>query len=92
MSKKIKKQWSEKSAEQKIESFAYMIDKAILSYPSLMKRSFMAGIFTGLGATLGVAIVLILLSAIVNWLGFIPFVGEAIQNGANQVLDGTKRK
>jgi hypothetical protein len=76
--------WSTKTAEQKLEAFAFMLDKSILSYRHLIKRSFIAGIFTGLGATVGVTLVFIILAALIAWIGQIPFVGDIIKNSQIQ--------
>lgn len=68
--------WNTKSAEAKLETFASMIDKSILSYPHLIRRSFISGIFTGLGATVGVTLVFIFLSYALNFLGGVQFLRD----------------
>lgn len=40
-----------------------------------MARSFVAGLFTALGATIGLALVLTLFGFILDWLGVLPVVG-----------------
>lgn len=87
-SKKTKKDvslWTTQSAERKLEVFASMIDKSILSYPNLIKRSFVSGVFTGLGATVGVILIFTILTTALNWLGGIAFIKEYFHT--DQVLN-----
>ena len=56
--------------------FVRAMEKAYGSWKYLAGRSFVAGIFTGLGATVGVAIVLLIIGYILKWLGVIPVVGD----------------
>ena len=86
--------WTTQSAEKKLEIFASMIDKSILSYPDLMKRSFVSGIFTGLGATVGVALISLIIAAILNWLGAISFLKgyvSEIQKGLPSSYNSQKK-
>ncbi|MEI7603967.1 MAG: DUF5665 domain-containing protein [bacterium] len=71
--------WSHKTAEQKLEVLASMLDKAVLSYPHLIKRSFIAGIFTGLGATVGVTVVFALIVWFLSIIGGVPFLRDWLQ-------------
>jgi len=80
-SKKVKfkrSEWSAKTAEEKLEIFASMLDKSILSYSHLARRSFLSGIFAGLGATVGVTLIFILVLTLLNWLGGVPFIGDLL--------------
>jgi Na+-translocating ferredoxin:NAD+ oxidoreductase RnfA subunit len=83
--KKKKVKWSDKNSDEKLETFIRIAEKSYLSYPHLMKKSFVAGIFYGLGTTIGVALVFITLAAIIRWLGFIPFVGDIAKQFETQV-------
>lgn len=50
-----------------------------------MARSFVSGLFTALGATVGLALVLTLFGFILDWLGVLPVVG-AFFTRINDVL------
>ena len=82
-----KSNWDKKTADQKLETFAAMMDKAVLSYPHLIRRSFISGIFTGLGATVGVAILFLVLTLIFTLLGKVPFIGTYSNLINNQLQD-----
>ncbi|OGB74979.1 hypothetical protein A2810_02780 [candidate division Kazan bacterium RIFCSPHIGHO2_01_FULL_49_10] len=56
-------------------AFAQAIERYYNSWSTLIARSFVAGLFTALGATVGLALVLALTGAILGWLGVIPVVG-----------------
>lgn len=85
--KKSRGLFKDQSAEEKLETFSSMLDKAVLSYPNLIKRSFVSGIFTGLGATIGVALIFIILTFAFKVLGQIPFIGTYAELVNNQLQD-----
>ena len=66
--------------------FANALEKYYNGWTSLIARSFVGGLFTALGATIGLAIVITLASIILEWLGVLPVVGEFFSR-INEVLD-----
>jgi hypothetical protein len=64
-----------KSKDLVLGAFAQSIEKYYNSWSNLMARSFVAGLFTALGATVGLALVLALTGFILDWLGVLPVVG-----------------
>jgi hypothetical protein len=68
--------WDQKTTDQKLESFTGMLDKSFLSYPHLMRRSFVSGIFTGLGATVGVTLLFVILSLLFKVLDIVPVIRD----------------
>lgn len=64
-----------KSKDQVLGAFAQSIEKYYNGWSNLIARSFMAGLFTALGATVGLALVLTLAGFILDWLGVLPVVG-----------------
>lgn len=59
-----------------LHAFVRALEKSYGSWLYLAGRSFVAGIFSGLGATVGVALVIVVLGYILNWLGVIPVIGD----------------
>ena len=66
----------EKESQKLISQLVYAIDKAYHRTGYLMWRSFLTGLMSGLGATVGVAIVLTLLGVIIKQFGGLPIVGS----------------
>lgn len=64
-----------KSKEQVLGAFAQSLEKYYNSWGNLIGRSFMSGLFTALGATVGLALVLGLAGLILDKLGVLPVVG-----------------
>ncbi len=63
--------------EQKVlDGLITAIDKAYNHPKQLMWRSFIMGLLSGLGATVGVAIVITLLGFIIRHLGGLPGIGQ----------------
>jgi len=62
--------------EKLLMSFLAALEKAYGHWGYLAGRSFVAGICVGLGATIGVALVVVILGYVFNWLGVIPVVGD----------------
>ena len=93
-SQKNAETWGQKTAEQQLQTFVSMMDKALLSYPSLIKRSLVAGVFTGLGATIGVTLIFAIIAALIHWLGFVPILGDFINQTkfGEQVTNLTTKK
>lgn len=66
--------------------FAQAIEKYYTSWGNLMARSFVSGLFTALGATIGLALVLGLAGLIMERLGVLPVVGGFFAR-INEVLN-----
>ncbi|MFA5270270.1 MAG: DUF5665 domain-containing protein [Patescibacteria group bacterium] len=64
-----------RSKDQVLGAFAQSLEKYYNGWSNLMARSFVAGLFTALGATVGLALVLTLAGLILEWLGVLPVVG-----------------
>lgn len=57
-------------------AFAQSIEKYYNGWSNLMARSFVSGLFTALGATVGLALVVTLGGVILDQLGVLPGVGQ----------------
>ena len=66
----------DKKSEIKVETFLRVADKYYGDWKFLIARSLVAGLFTGIGATLGLGLVLWIVTQILNYLGILPVVGE----------------
>ena len=66
----------QKVKESSVLAFTRAIDKAYGSWGYLISRSFVSGIFIGLGATIGFAIIIVIIGYILSALGVIPIVGD----------------
>ncbi|OGY29682.1 MAG: hypothetical protein A3F33_00075 [Candidatus Woykebacteria bacterium RIFCSPHIGHO2_12_FULL_43_10] len=73
------------SYEDSLEKLIRAIDKVYLNPRQLFIRSFLSGLFTGLGATVGLTLVLILVGWIFTLLGGLPLVGFWIKS-LDQIL------
>lgn len=60
-------------------AFVRVFERTYGSWKGIAGRSFVSGIFTGLGATVGVAMVLVLAGYILEHLGVLPVVGAFFQ-------------
>lgn len=68
---------SKKEIDQKIlNRLSLAVEKFYGSYWRLIWRSFVGGLFYGLGATIGLAIVLVIIGFILQSLGVLPIIGE----------------
>ena len=74
--------------EKLLINFLIALDKAYGSWGYLAGRSFLAGIFIGLGATVGFALVIVVIGYILNILGVIPVVGDFFTN-INEFIGST---
>ena len=81
---KIKKYAQERS----LLSFTKALDKAYGNWGFLIARSFVSGIFIGLGATVGFALVIAILGYIFGVLQVIPIIGDFFSR-ANEFLQST---
>ncbi len=70
---------------QTLGQFANALEKYYNSWSNLMARSFVSGLFTALGATVGLALVLGLAGLILENLGVLPIVGDFFAR-INEVL------
>ncbi len=66
----------EKKSLASLDNLVSAIDKAYHQPKELAKRSFLYGLMSGLGATIGVAIVLALLAYLIRVLGGLPVIGQ----------------
>lgn len=66
--------------EKQIDMLIAAIDKAYHKTSYLVWRSFLTGLASGLGATLGVALLLTLIGYLLRELGGVPFIGNWINN------------
>lgn len=73
---------------QALGSFAVALEKYYNSWSNLIARSFVSGLFTALGATVGLAIVIGLAGLILDKLGVLPVVGGFFAR-INEVLNNT---
>lgn len=78
-SSKPSKTDEEKEFLKKSQLIFSAIDKIHPSYPKLILRSFIVGIFTGLGATIGASIVISLLAFTLSQLESVPFLEGIIE-------------
>lgn len=75
---------TDKEFTKKAKLIFQAIDKIHPSYPKLIARSFVVGIFTGLGATIGASIVISLLAFLLTQLETVPFINTIIENSQIQ--------
>jgi len=66
----------EEKEKQALVALTAAIDKAYNHPRQLMWRSFLMGLLSGLGATVGVAIVIALLGFLIRELGGLPVIGD----------------
>lgn len=66
----------EGGVDQRLVDLTRAIQVAYGSKKYLFWRSFLAGLFSGLGATIGVAIVLAAIAYLVRHLGGLPVIGD----------------
>lgn len=59
-----------------LSAFMVALERAYGSWAYLAGRSFVAGIFIGLGATVGFALVIVIIGYILTALGVLPVVGD----------------
>lgn len=83
-SDKKENETTDKDFIKKASLIVAAIDKIHPSWPKLIARGFVVGIFTGLGATIGVSIVISLLAFLLTQLETIPFVNTLIENSQIQ--------
>lgn len=65
-----------KAKDTSLLAFTRAVDKAYGNWGYLISRSFVSGIFIGLGATVGFAIVVVVIGYILSVLGVVPIVGD----------------
>ena len=75
-----------KTLEEKIDYFLSSLDKTYPSTRTLMWRSFMMGIFTALGATVGFSLVVALVTFILTQASIVPGINNIIQQTHLQEL------
>ncbi|MDD5605898.1 MAG: DUF5665 domain-containing protein [Patescibacteria group bacterium] len=68
------------AGEKHIVALTRAVDKAYGSWRHLIARSFVSGVFVGLGATVGFALVIALVGYILGALEVVPIIGEFFAN------------
>ena len=71
---------SDQKMIKKLQMFTHVLENIYPSTKELIWKSFLKGIFIGLGTTIGVSIVLALLTYILTTLKVFPFFGALINN------------
>lgn len=80
---------SEKEGNEKIDKLVQSLNKLYPSIKQLIWRSFLQGIFVGLGTTIGVSIVLAILTYTISQLKLIPVFKDIInQTHMEKVFPG----
>jgi hypothetical protein len=67
---------NKKETEHLAHDFMRVAERYYTSWPQLLLRSFASGLFTALGATLGLGIVLWIASFLFSHLALVPIVGD----------------
>lgn len=75
--------------ERHLQALTNAIEKTYGTTKALLLRSFLSGLFSGLGATIGVAVVVILIGYLVRHFGGLPVVGKVL-NDLGRVLTTKK--
>lgn len=65
--------------------------KLLMSQRLLIWRSFLAGIFTGLGGVVGATIGVAILTALLLYFGNLPLVGQYLQTAGQRIEQGVKK-
>jgi len=76
---------SEQDKQKRVDQLLLAIERVYNHPGRLAARGFLFGLMSGLGATLGVAIVIWLLGFVIHRLGGLPVVGDWF-NGVGQAL------
>lgn len=71
--------------QDKVEQLVIALEKVYQRPGLIMWRGFLLGLFSGLGATIGVALVLGILGMLIRQFGGLPIVGDWL-NGLDQIL------
>ena len=79
---------TDEEKEKSINGLIAAIDKAYHNPGKLAARGFLMGLMSGLGATVGVAIVVGVLGILIRQYGCLPIVGDWL-NGLGRILPGS---
>ncbi|MEK7170682.1 MAG: DUF5665 domain-containing protein [Patescibacteria group bacterium] len=79
---------TDEEKEKSINGLIAAIDKAYHNPGKLAARGFLMGLMSGLGATVGVAIVVGVLGILIRQYGGLPIVGDWL-NGLGRILPGS---
>lgn len=66
----------DKKTKQELTALVNAVQRYYGNWGSLIWRSFVGGIFTALGATVGFAVVIWIVGAVFTQLGVIPVIGD----------------
>lgn len=75
----------EKEGMENLDRLVKAIDRAYHHPGPLVWRGFLIGLASGLGATIGVALVLAILGFVLRELGGLPFIGDWLQGVGNNL-------
>lgn len=67
-------------------------EKVLMNRKQIIVNNFLGGIFWGLGATIGLAIVLAVLGFVVGRLDWVPVIGNIISDSFNQAIETAPRR
>jgi len=81
----------DKTLEKKLDMLLSSIDRVYPAPSKLILRSFLAGAFGALGATVGLAFILFVLTLLLGQLRVLPGIGEVIQKVPLQRIIPTPR-
>lgn len=81
----------QKTHQKKLDHVVSSIDRVYPSLPKLMGRSFLMGLATSLGATVGVTIILGILAYVLQQMRIIPYLGDIIPQDTIERLIPDKR-
>lgn len=76
---------NEKEGMKNLDRLVSAIDRAYHHPGPLVWRGFLIGLASGLGATIGVAVVLAIVGFILRELGGVPVVGQWLQGVSNTI-------
>jgi hypothetical protein len=79
---------TEEEKEKSINNLIAAIDKAYHNPGKLAARGFLIGLMSGLGATVGVAIVIAIVGLLIRQFGGLPIIGDWL-NGLGRILPGS---
>ena len=81
---------TEKEGMRNLDRLVRAVDKAYHHPGPLVWRGFLIGLASGVGGTIGVAIVVGLLTLLVGQLGGIPIIGEALRDLLRTISGGAE--
>lgn len=74
--------------EKTLEKLLVAVERVYSSPVSLMKRGLLIGLFSGIGATIGAALIILLIGFLVRSLGGVPVLGDWLNALSNTIPNG----